>query len=129
MSLPTGVWKLNVNGTEDSLTIQVPPNQQGFFSGHLLSRECSGFWDEASQTITFTDQVFPGGGGGVVGPLTIALFKGHLFRSPPNPEPGRDVVATLAGFVQVTEGAAFSPAVSTSRRNVFGWFAQITEVL
>ena len=120
----TGRWKINVNGTEDSLTIEAAPNQQGVFSGRFLNTECIGFWDEGSQTITFTRG--PGGGGAG---STVALFKGYLFRSPPNPPPGQDVLATLAGVVQVTEGAAFDPAISTARRNVFGWFAQIPEVV
>ena len=125
MPLPTGIWKINVNGTEDSLTIEVAPNQQGAFSGRFLNTECIGFWDEPSQTITFIRPAPAGGGAGT----TVALFKGYLFRSPPNPPPGQDVVATLAGFVQVTEGSAFEPAISTARRNVFGWFAQVPEVL
>jgi hypothetical protein len=59
-----------------------------------------------------------------------AVFKGYLLRSPENPESGRDVVATLAGSVQVSIGSfAGVNLITSSRRNVFGWFAQITEVL
>src|SRR2546430_8114365 len=63
-------------------------------------------------------------------PVT-ASFGGHLFRSPANPEPGRDVVATIAGSLHMSVGnlsPGTFPAIGTSRRNVFGWFAQITEV-
>ena len=123
MSLPTGTWKANVNGTETDLIID-PPNQQGIFAGKFFDTDIRGFWEESSQTITFSVGV-------IETPLpTFALFKGYLYRTPPNPEPGRDVLATLTGFVQVNNaGPATFPVVGTSRRNVFGWLAQITEVL
>jgi len=43
-----------------------------------------------------------------------------------NPTPNQDVVATLTGFAEVTT-PIFLPA--NSRRTVFGWFAQISEIL
>jgi hypothetical protein len=124
MPLPIGRWKANVNGVESDLVID-PPNGQGLFLGTLFDTPMRGFWDEFSQTITFSvvisfEGAFP----------TVALFKGYLFRSPPNPEPGRDVLATLTGFVQVNVGAVgVSPILGTARRNVFGWLAQLTEVM
>jgi len=123
MPLPIGAWKLNVNGTEVPLFIE-SPNQQGIFDAQLLGIPCAGFWDEVSQTITF---VYSPAVAGFLGP-NVAVFKGYLFRSPPNPQQGQDVLVTLAGSVQVSTGD-FTPAISTSRRNVFGWFAQIPEVI
>jgi hypothetical protein len=121
MPLPTGIWKMNINGKEVDFVIQSV--QDGTFTSILLGQNQSGFWDEVSQTITFgfTKEI----------PLPpVAVFKGYLFRSPENPAPGRDVVATLAGSVQVSIGAfAAVNLISSSRRNVFGWFAQITEVV
>jgi hypothetical protein len=123
MPLPTGTWKMNVNGKELDFTIQSV--QEGGFSALLLGQSQTGFWDEVSQTITFG--FTKGEQGGVT---TAAVFKGYLFRSPENPEPGRDVVATLAGSVQVSVGSfAGANLITSSRRNVFGWLAQITEVL
>jgi len=125
MSLPTGTWKANVNGTESDLIIEAP-NQQGVFIGTFFGTDIRGFWEESSQTITFSVTVL------LNAPPTIALFKGYLFRTPPNPEPGRDVLATLTGFVQANVGGAGPggfPTLGTSRRNIFGWLAQITEVL
>jgi hypothetical protein len=61
----------------------------------------------------------------------LAAFEGHLLRSPLNPEPGRDVQATLTGSLRMNAGnlgTAQFPAVPTARRNIFGWFAQITEL-
>jgi hypothetical protein len=125
MSLPPGTWKANVNGTESDLTIEAP-NQQGIFTGKIFGTDIEGFWEESSQTITFSLTIFF-----AAGFPTIALFKGYLFRSPPNPQPGRDVLATLTGFVQLTVGGAGPgtfPVLGTSRRNIFGWLAQFTEV-
>ncbi len=114
---------MNINGKELDFTIQSV--QEGIFSALLLGQSHTGFWDEVSQTITFgltkgqQDEV-----------SAAAVFKGYLFRSPENPAPGRDVVATLAGSVQVSIGSfAGASLITSSRRNVFGWFAQITEVL
>ncbi len=126
MPLPTGTWKMNVNGKELDFTIQSVQVQegQGVFSAFLLAESLTGFWDEVSQTITFGLTKGQGPGG------VAAVFKGYLFRSPENPAPGRDVVATLAGSVQVSIGAfAGANLIASSRRNVFGWFAQIAEVL
>jgi hypothetical protein len=126
MSLPPGTWKANLNGTEGDLVIDAP-DQQGVFTGKFFGTDIKGFWEEASQTITFSLTVFFGGGS-----PTIALFKGYLFRTPPNAAPGRDLATTLTGFVQLNvggAGAATFPALGTARRNIFGWLAQITEVL
>ena len=124
MPLPTGKWKANVNGTETDLSLDAP-NQQSVFLGQFLGAEFSGFWDESSQSVAFTITV-------VLPTSTVtASFEGHLFRSPANPEPGRDVVATIAGSLHMSVGnlsPGSFPAIGTSRRNVFGWFAQITEV-
>ena len=94
MPLPTGTWKMNVNGKELDFTIQSVQVQegQGVFSAFLLAESLTGFWDEVSQTITFGLTKGQGPGG------VAAVFKGYLFRSPENPEPGRDVVATLGWF-------------------------------
>lgn len=122
MPLPTGTWKMNINGKELDFTIQSV--QEGILSAFILGESHTGFWDEVSQTITF------GFSKGQGGSAAVAVFKGYLFRSPENPAPGRDVVATLAGSVQVSIGSfAEANLITSSRRNVFGWFAQITEVL
>jgi hypothetical protein len=121
MPLPVGIWKMNINGRELDFNIQLV--QEGTVTSVLLGETQIGFWDEVSQTITFgcTRQL-------ALPPL--AVFKGYLFRSPENPAPGRDVVATLAGSVQVGAGGFFEAnLIASSRRNVFGWFAQITEVI
>jgi hypothetical protein len=126
MPLPSGTWKANVNGTEADLIIEAP-NQQGVFVGQFFGAPFSGFWDEFSQTIAFTLTVIFENNRTPI----IAWFNGHLFRSPPNPEPGRDVVVSLTGSLQVSAGnlaAGAFPAIGTSRRNVFGWFAHIPEI-
>jgi hypothetical protein len=51
MPLPTGIWKMNINGKEVDFVIQTA--QDGGFSAILLGQNQSGVWDEVSQTITF----------------------------------------------------------------------------
>jgi len=127
MSLPVGTWKANVNGTEVDLKIG-GADQQGLFPVNLFGVDTQGFWNETSQTMALGFVVIvPAGGVGIV-----ASFEACLFRTPPNPQPGRDVVATLTGTFRVSAGnvpAGAFPGIPTSRRNEFGWFAQITEVL
>jgi hypothetical protein len=126
MPLPAGTWRANVNGVENPLTISAP-DAQGVLRGEFTGVEFKGFWDEGSQTIAFSitisfENAIP----------SVALFKGYLFRTPANPSPGQDVIATLSGYVQITIGTVPSqpfPILPTARRNVFGWVAHITEVL
>jgi hypothetical protein len=118
MPLPVGLWKMDVNGLEVNLQVQAAPQTQAFTASiDLIEGTINVFWDEASQTITFLCK-HEG---------ASAWFKGYLFRTPQAAEPGQDLVATLAGFAQVEGSILF--CTGTSRRNVFGWFAQKTEVI
>ena len=130
MALTAGVWKANLNGTEAELQIGMP-NQQGIFVGQLTGINFRGFGDEASQTIAFALAIRVDATRDDGTPI-IASFRGHLFRSPPNPEPGRDLIATLTGSYQMSAatlgtGTGLFPSIGSSRRNVFGWLAQIIE--
>lgn len=121
MPLPLGTWKVNINGKEGTLTTQSADPLKLLLD--VLGRNViNGVWDEVSQTITFGFSE-----GEFVENRVSGLFKGHLFRTPPNPGPGQDVVATLTGSLELIGSVSFLPDV-TNRRNVFGWFAQITEV-
>ena len=128
MPLPVGTWKANVNGTVIDLKISgVDP--QGLFPVNLMNVDTQGFWNEVDQSLSIGLVL---NFGGAVGQGVVAIFEGCLFRSPTNPQAGQDVTATLAGTVRVTAGAtavgAF-PATPSSRRSVFGWYAQIIEVV
>ena len=63
----------------------------------------------------------------------IRDFRGaYLFRTPLNPEPGRDVTAILVGSLLVSAqsvGMNVLPGkvVPSSRRFTFGWMAQFPE--
>jgi len=128
MPLSLGTWQANVNGSECSLMIDSLDQQMNTFSGRLGLVAVTGFWNESAQIITFSFNQLPSSDG----ILNVAIFTGYLFRTPINPEPGRDVVATLAGFVQSDALRAYSgnnlPIIATARRNIFGWYAQITEI-
>ena len=125
MSLPTGTWKANLTGFETDLVIAAS-NSQNIFSGTLLSAPLQGFWDEVSQTFSFSITI-----NFVNATPCIALFKGFLFRTPQNPPPGADVTAILSGSMQVTPGDGVQPAFAlpSSRRHEFGWQASIVEIL
>ena len=126
MPLPTGTWKINVSWRESDFVI--PAIEEGGFKGTLLGQTVTGFWDEVSQTIIFVFRLEPleGVPVPVVG-LPVAVFKAYLFRTPENAAPGHDVVATLTGFAQVNGNVL--NLTGNPRRNIFGWLAQIPEVL
>lgn len=126
MPLFAGVWMANVDGVESDLLIG-PAGADGVvtigFPGALGNGK--GFWNEASQRLAFTI---------TLGPLEtpfVGFFEGYLIRTPKSPAPGRDVALTLTGTVAVpfpTAGHPTHPALPTSRRSAFGWFATATEV-
>lgn|SRR5262245_55984951 len=119
MSLKTGDWKMNANGIERLLTISgVDP--KGAVSG-TLGLPIFGLWDETSRTLTFG---YPAG----VSYPPQHFYKGFLFSTPPTPTPGVDVLWTLAGYFQVCDLQTAEAHGGNVRRNIFGWFAQITEV-
>src|SRR5262249_714845 len=123
MPLPPGTWKVVVNGVEGILDMG-QPDVQGNLSGKVFNIPFDGFWDEPAQRITLTV-----GTGGILPVAASLVFNGYLFITPPNPAVGQDVTATLTGTLQVgptNPGATFPAA--TARRNVFGWFAQITQI-
>lgn len=124
MPIPAGTWKANLNGTEVDLRLD-PPSQTGVIAGNAVNADFRGFGDEASQRLTFALTVVFEGATPV-----MALFVGYLFRTPANPEPGRDVQATLSGTFQMTPSSAALPfaATGSARRNVFGWTASILEI-
>jgi hypothetical protein len=131
MSLKSGDWKMNLNGTEIKVIFHVDPGN-GMVSGSIEGLgSLAGLWDETSRTITFAcpSTVIAQVGAAEEVAISQRWYKGFLFSTPRNPAPGQDVVWTLTGFVQVN-GIADAAQIGggNARRNVFGWFAQTTEV-
>ena len=62
----------------------------------------------------------------------IGAVLAGLFRVPANPEPGRDVTATLVGSLsasaQALDVGVLAGVAPTARRQTFGWLAEIVEV-
>jgi hypothetical protein len=94
-----------------------------------------GYWDEASQTITLQMTTYqlveqPGAHPGFRAAL---LFEGSQFPTPAQPEPGQDVVWTLAGQFTALAPLITPPPlflVSPSpRRHRFGWRATHEQTL
>ena len=129
MSLKQGDWKMNESGVEQTLTIAV--GGIGQVTGAITppgaaSIPLAGLWDETSRTLTFA--LLFAGPQGAPQPLPQRSYKGFLFSTPRNPEPGQDVIWTLTGFIQTNDPETAVEFGGNARRNVFGWFAQVTEV-
>ena len=129
MPLQLGAWNMNLNG------MQVPFSIDGIdASGRVLGKlmlpayqpNIKGFWDETSQELSFAP-FFMGGPNADVMPF---LFKGYLFGTPQVPQPGQDVLWTLAGTYQSLDLDQTYPEFgkANGRRNIFGWVAQITVI-
>jgi hypothetical protein len=135
MSLKTGDWKMNENGSEFTLTIS-NIDANGEVIGNLVSPGIlptpliviAGLWDETSRTLTFAFPVYTQAPTAEQAMYRQKFYKGFLFSTPRSPVPGVDVVWTLAGSVQVTDLRTAAENGGNTRRSEFGWFAQITEV-
>lgn len=128
MPLPYGDWKATVNGAETPLHID-PPDARGIFTGQIFGGRIKGFWSEAGQKIQFAS--YREQGGGAQSPV-FGIFEGYLFRTPVNPEPGRDTIVTLVGVLlasaQAVDVQVLPEIAPSARRATFGWMAQITEI-
>jgi hypothetical protein len=126
MPLQLGNWIINTNGFEGELFIK-EVSATGVVTGSLNvigANPISGFWNDAAQELTFAPLAT------TVGSVFPIFYKGYLFSSPPSIQlrPGQDFKSYLAGYFQMpTETTLVSPEVpkAHSRRNTFGWFAQI----
>jgi hypothetical protein len=124
MPLLTGQWRAFVNGLEGDLTID-SVDGNGRVSGELIvpgvvnpsAQGLVGLWDEASGALTFFWL-----GGEVV-------FTAHHFQSSSRAEEGRDITHTLAGHCVVRAPGPLGTLSPTARRQQFGWFAQLTQVV
>ena len=108
--LPTGTWKINGNSFRGDLVI-TSVDGSGKLTGTIYGgQSIIGFWDEASQKITFMRLINP------ADPSTFQIFTGYLFSNC-----ATDCLHTLAGSFE-----AFAGSGATAQRTVYGWFAQIS---
>ena len=133
MPLALGTWKATVNGTLTDLVIDTV-TAQGVLTGRIFNQPIKGWWDEGSQNITFivSQGVIPVPLPQFTPPVSANiphLYTAYLFSTPPAPPPGGDISWTLAGVVRDPLGEAANGIAGTSRRNQFGWFAQLTQVV
>lgn len=130
MSLTLGSWNINFNGFEGELNIN-NIDTRGNVTGRLVtSRDLvtiTGLWDNTSRTLTFSTVIVPGEP--TPDDPQRWFFKGYLFSTPTDPQPGRDVQWTLAGSFEVLDEQSLEGwHRGNTRRSTFGWFAQISEV-
>ena len=144
MPLLTGNWRLFVGGPEETLGITDLQPSGNFAASvgpalvlHLfpalggaagpLGMSGRGFWNEVGQAIAFSLRFN-------MPPLghQNLLFTGYQVQPPGGADPAQDVVWTLAGEFQHVSGIGAPQTVlpdESARRFVFGWYAQITQVI
>ena len=84
----------------------------------------SGFWDETGQAILFSLQC------SVAGPRQTIVFTGYQVHPPTGADPAQDLVWTLVGEFRHGFGSqAVVISDESARRFIFGWYAQITQVV
>jgi len=119
---PAGNFAVTVVGPE--FTAQLFP-QIGAAGEAVRTMIGWGFWNEISQAISFTLHLNTA----TVGQQALA-FTGYQVHPPPGAGPGQDLVWTLVGeFRHAFGGPMISLADESARRFVFGWYAQITQIL
>lgn len=130
MPLPAGSWSANVNGVELGLKLGAIQDD-GSFRGSLQNETIEGWWDEVSQSVTFRSGEFVATGPNTPEDATRfrGLYTGYLFRTPPTPSAGQDVEWTLVGSVVTTPPWPSVFTAGTARRHVFGWFAQLKQIV
>jgi hypothetical protein len=150
MPLLMGDWRLFVGGTQTSLVLRdlqasgrfkVSANQRlstnlfpALPAGGSFPMDGEGFWNEVGQAISFSLT----GTSAAVGNVPVTLqFTGYqvqpVFVAPA--DPAQDLIWTLVGefrhALAVTPPLP-SPALlpnESARRFIFGWYAQITQVI
>jgi len=129
MSLPLGSWTFNVNGAQDAPLILQAVAANGILSGTYRDFAVIGFWDEGAQSITFTlqKQVINVNNELIGAVVLPEAYKGWLFSTPQNPEPGQDISWTIAGYFLAWNSE--TKVTATARRTQFGWFAQLLQVV
>jgi hypothetical protein len=141
MPLLMGTWRLFVSGVnvETRLTLSdMGPDGRFKVSSTTLSSKFGqanpfpmsgeGFWNEVGQAVSFS---LTGGVAGTV-PLTL-VFAGHQVP-PAVADPAQDQVWTLVGecrhaLVAVPPLQPQPVPDESARRSVFGWYAQITQIM
>jgi hypothetical protein len=129
MPLQLGTWRINSSGFEGALFIE-SVNAAGHVNGSLMllgASAISGFWNEVTQELVFSPVAEVGGGN-----VLPIFYKGYLFATPVTLQPGQDFIWTLSGYFQMLDTAEMQIAnvpTPSSRRNTFGWFAQITAIV
>jgi hypothetical protein len=94
--------------------VAAPPKMTGF-----------GLWNEIGQAISFTLQTATA----ETGPQTL-VFTGYQVHPPEGADPAQDLVWTLVGeFRHAFGGRPILLPDESARRFVFGWHAQITQVI
>ena len=128
MPLPLGTWDCNINGSVNQMVIQ-QIDASGWITATIGGGTVAGFWDEVAQKITlyWTGFVMPPLGVPLLIETVLSASRvlvGYLFATPTTPPAGQDINWTITGYFHA--GIALG---GSSRRDTFGWFAKITQVI
>ena len=124
MSLPTGTWSLNANGSTRTLAIN-GIGSSGKLDIALQGIPIIGFWDGKSQRILFhnsgTHEIIPGKMEPFQQDYLLETFVGYLLEL--NREP-MGMAPTLAGYYN--NKAPSQPSRETlHHKKTYGWYAQL----
>jgi hypothetical protein len=128
---PSGHFKVSSPGL--SMRFAPPPDNQFLMRGE-------GFWNDIGQAVSFTlsGAAPPPPPPGPPGPppprLSVTLmFAGHQVSPTVAADPAQDQVWTLVGEFRHALIAGPPPSIpipdESARRSVFGWYAQITQII
>jgi hypothetical protein len=136
MSLIMGNWTLFVDKRKFTLNLTNIDNHGHFNCGLVPSGEVplpgEGYWNDIAKRIYFNVHT-----DAIVGTSVLNYtFDGYLVEMVPSEEPGADKLWTLVGTYHVSGiGMNLDSALESAgwtdfpRRENFGWYAHITEVI
>lgn len=87
MTLQLGEWRANVNGKETLLSIG-SVDSRGTVTGFIAEAQIAGFWDEGAKFLTFSALIMEPPHIGEPPKFSCHVYRAHLFRTPPEAQPG-----------------------------------------
>jgi len=109
MPLAISTWQVNSNGTIGTLQI-TRADPDGAVAGSMFNNPIAGWWDEASQKLSFVRTINPND------PETFQIYTGHLYKFQVESNP--QLLQRISGHFEAFRGTGGGAA-----RSRFGWYA------
>lgn len=137
MSLIMGDWTIFLDKRKFTLNLANINNHGHFHCALVISGQTpllgEGYWNDIAKRIYFNVHTEPQS---IPTPILNYTFDGYLVEMVPSEEPGADKLWTLVGTYHVSGiGMNLQDALELAgwtdfpRRENFGWYAHITEVI